>query len=871
MVRHDLPRAGEPEAGEPGEHAALVRDLGRQDDVEGRDAIAGDEQEALVVERVELADLSAPDVRGGFRHTLAPLLSFGRARGGARRRCRRDGCTAPARTSRRGRSGRRSRRPPRTSSRKSCSSSQARIDARCTSRYASSRASPLSTSASRSALAEEQAVALLEVPPHPLGEDDEPFRRATRSGRACSRARGTRPAGPRARPRSARCRARARGRRSRARRARRRGRRARGRRSAPATTGFRLCGIADEPFWPLPNGSSTSRTSVRARCRISSAKRVERGGRHRERREQLGVAVALEDLRRGRRRLEAQPLARDPLDLRVGRRVRADGPGELPDAKSLERALDADAVAVELERPARQLQAERRRLGVDAVRTPDRERVAVLLGARDDRIERACRAPRGSDGRPPGSGATSAVSSDVRRGQPVVEPAALLAELLRDGVDERGHVVVRALLDLAHAFGRRRLRTGAGRLGGVVREPADLRPARRARRARPRATRASLRSLRPDSGHRRTGVAGDHQARLAPRQAGLTRPRGCAPRARRRSSRCRRRPPPPARPAASGRSRAARRDRRARSGDERSGTPITGRSVCAATTPGSAAASPAPQMSTRMPRSRAVRAYSATALRVPVRRPHVELVRDPALVELVERRPASARGRTPSRRGCRRPARQPTAPRRRFDRDVGPVAQRRRTRSARPRRTPASRASPIVAADRRHVEDPAAVRHEPAVAQRRPGVEDERARRLGVLDALDRGAAVASGRVVARRQHDGDRGVVGGRDGRRPARSPAAAAASASSRSPSSARQDRLRLRVAEAAVELEHARAVVGQHQARRRGVRRTASRAARARRAPAGGRRRRARRLGVEQRDGRVGAHAAGVRALVAVVRRA
>ena len=38
-----------------------------------------------------------------------------------------------------------------------------------------------------------------------------------------------------------------------------------------ATTGLRLCGIADEPFWPLPNGSSTSRTSVRARWRISSA------------------------------------------------------------------------------------------------------------------------------------------------------------------------------------------------------------------------------------------------------------------------------------------------------------------------------------------------------------------------------------------------------------------------------------------------------------------------------------------------------------------------------------------------------------------------------------------------------------------------
>ena len=39
-----------------------------------------------------------------------------------------------------------------------------------------------------------------------------------------------------------------------------------------ATTGFRLCGIDDEPFWPRPNGSCTSPTSVRARCRTSSAK-----------------------------------------------------------------------------------------------------------------------------------------------------------------------------------------------------------------------------------------------------------------------------------------------------------------------------------------------------------------------------------------------------------------------------------------------------------------------------------------------------------------------------------------------------------------------------------------------------------------------
>ena len=40
-----------------------------------------------------------------------------------------------------------------------------------------------------------------------------------------------------------------------------------------ATIGLRLCGMADEPFCPLPNGSCTSRTSVRARWRISVANR----------------------------------------------------------------------------------------------------------------------------------------------------------------------------------------------------------------------------------------------------------------------------------------------------------------------------------------------------------------------------------------------------------------------------------------------------------------------------------------------------------------------------------------------------------------------------------------------------------------------
>ena len=143
--------------------------------------------------------------------------------------------------------------------------------------------------------------------------------------------------------------------------------------------------------------------------------RVERRGDDRERREQLGVAVALEDLRRGGRRLEAEPLARDPLELGVGRRVGADGAGELADAHPLERPRDPLAAARELERPAGELEPERRRLGVDAVRAADLQRLAVLLGARRDDGEARGRARRGSARPPRGSGARAPCRRRRRR------------------------------------------------------------------------------------------------------------------------------------------------------------------------------------------------------------------------------------------------------------------------------------------------------------------------------------------------------------------------------------------------------------------------------------------------------------------------
>ena len=82
---------------------------------------------------------------------------------------------------------------------------------------------------------------------------------------------------------------------------------------------------------------------------------VERRGAESEDGEELGVAIARDHLRRGRLRIEPEPLAGDALDVRIAAGVGADGSGELPDAHALERAREPLPVAVELERPPGEL------------------------------------------------------------------------------------------------------------------------------------------------------------------------------------------------------------------------------------------------------------------------------------------------------------------------------------------------------------------------------------------------------------------------------------------------------------------------------------------------------------------------------------
>ena len=174
--------------------------------------------------------------------------------------------------------------------------------------------------------------------------------------------------------------------------------------------------------------------------------------------------------------------------------------------------------AVELERPAGELEAEGRRLGVHAVRPPDADVVAVPLRPLDDRVLGPLE-PRQQELAGRADLKRESSVDDVGRGQSVMNPASVRPDLGRDGVHERGQVVLRLALELGDALGARRLRAlsdlrhdvrgngselGPGLEGGEL----DVQPAR------------ELALLRPDPGHLGSGVARDHRLESRARAGG---------------------------------------------------------------------------------------------------------------------------------------------------------------------------------------------------------------------------------------------------------------------------------------------------------------------------------------------------------------
>ena len=162
-------------------------------------------------------------------------------------------------------------------------------------------------------------------------------------------------------------------------------------RASPVTfsdsTGLRLCGIAEEPFWPSEKNSSASSTSVRCRWRISVASRST------EEATTPSVAKYMAWRSRGMTWVETGSTA-SPIALATCASTRGSTCAKVPTAPeiaqvatSLRAATSRASRAREFGIGMRELEPERGRLGMDAVRAADGRRHLVLEGAALERGE----------------------------------------------------------------------------------------------------------------------------------------------------------------------------------------------------------------------------------------------------------------------------------------------------------------------------------------------------------------------------------------------------------------------------------------------------------------------------------------------------
>ena len=212
------------------------------------------------------------------------------------------------------------------------------------------------------------------------------------------------------------------------------------------STGLRLCGIEELPFWPSEKNSSASRTSVRCRWRISVARFSMRRGDDAEGGEERGVPVARDDLGRHRLDGEAELLGDMLFDPRIDVGEGADRAGDGAGRDLGPRRHQPRAVAREGGVVAGELHAEGRGLGMDAVAAADGERVLVLQRAllqRRQQLVDVAEQDVGGLGELDGEAGVE----HVRRGHALVHEARLRADELAEPGQEGDHVVLGDLLD----------------------------------------------------------------------------------------------------------------------------------------------------------------------------------------------------------------------------------------------------------------------------------------------------------------------------------------------------------------------------------------------------------------------------------------
>ena len=178
-------------------------------------------------------------------------------------------------------------------------------------------------------------------------------------------------------------------------------------RARPATCsdliGLRLCGIELEPFWPRAERLAHLADLGAREVADLGREPLETGAGERDRLQQLGVAVARRPpgSRPARARSPSRASTRSSNSGEVAEYVPT-APDNAPTAAWANARSSRSALRSRLEREAGQLDPERRRLGVDAVRAPGAQRVrrargpaaasASTSGRESGRIELADRA-----------------------------------------------------------------------------------------------------------------------------------------------------------------------------------------------------------------------------------------------------------------------------------------------------------------------------------------------------------------------------------------------------------------------------------------------------------------------------------------------
>ena len=354
----------------------------------------------------------------------------------------------------------------------------------------------------------------LEVLAHPLGVDGHPLDQAASRGAACSRAGSSRRAGSPARRRSGRCRARARGRRSRA----RPGRSRAGRGRARDPLGADRVALVRHRRGALLARRRTAPRPRAPRCAAGCGSRCAKRSRPAP---AIAIAASSSAWRsRGTTWVETSSRAQaEPLHHRAPR------PRAAPRRRCRPRRRACRP------RPARRRRSSRSRLRSASKAKPARRRPKVVGSAwtpwvrPTQSVSRCSQRPldqRVAVARRPASDDLAGLAQLQRErrvehvggGEPVVDPAPVLADRGGDDVDEGGDVVVGDPLALLDRLDRERRRARGTPPPPRAGTTALARPRPRSRPARPRAS-PRISPLRRDQTAPISGAAcsdGDHSS-----------------------------------------------------------------------------------------------------------------------------------------------------------------------------------------------------------------------------------------------------------------------------------------------------------------------------------------------------------------------